>query len=112
MSAIDCQTSFLAGSVCVSGGMSDIGTSATDGAFWHAPIEGVAALNVFSVSCSALPSCVALTGTNVLRSVDGGDRWFAGPAALVGDRRGAHGRDLCRRPVLRRRRRDRRSSPA
>ena len=80
MSAIDCQTSFLAGSVCVSGGMSDIGTSATDGAFWHAPIEGVAALNVFSVSCSALPSCVALTGTNVLRSVDGGDRWFAGPA--------------------------------
>ncbi len=80
MSAIDCQTSFLAGSVCVSGGMSDIGTSATDGAFWHAPIEGVAALNVFSVSCAALPSCVALTGTNVLRSVDGGDRWLAGPA--------------------------------
>ena len=79
MSALDCQNSFFLPSVCVSGGMSDIGQSATAGVFWHAPIEGVAALNVFSVSCSALPSCVAFTGTNVLRSVDGGDRWFAGP---------------------------------
>ena len=79
MSAIDCQQSILAAD-CVSGGMSDIGTSATSGEFWHAPIEGVAALNVFSVSCAALPSCLALTGTSVYRSLDGGDRWFVGPA--------------------------------
>jgi len=73
--ALDCVAG---GTVnCVAVGKKDIGTSASAGDLWAAPVHEVTGLELGNVSCLGFPQCLAFGKSRAMATRDAGQTWQA-----------------------------------
>ena len=76
--ALTCEPPMGPARTCLGGGGSDLARSTDSAKLWGATpadIRGLPTLGIVGIGCGAPPACLAIGGTNVLRSLTNGESW-------------------------------------